>query len=1225
MTERLIEIFSHESSSIPPADTEAPFIELLSPADATTGNARDTTISLRITDTAYDVNSGVDMTKTRIKLRVGFGSYETVYDGSAGGFQSGFSGSVTDVFADGLSYDIEFTRDSYFTGSATVQMQVHVQDLQTVTINTADYGYSFGIAPQESAAPYLLNQEPAPGSVGSNPASPITFSIIDDLLDPDSGVDIDTLQVSIQQGPGADIQAIIVDGVVQAGFSAAFTPVGVNYDVIISATDGFSQAENITLFVSVADTTPNANTLNTSYGYLTGVAVTELEPEDPGHMGPLEALTAAIGDELNELAGGLDTRLTQAWGPAEIVQSGAGLLNASSVDGGITVTFPSGTLSDEVLAGQTFKLLTNLAGLETRSCEILGVASPEQIVLTSPGLGDNFSAESWEIRDVADDSVAVESTIGFQSSGQLIIDGTIYSYTGKTSTTFERLTYVEDGEVISGARVLYQAETLVTDYSLTYSALDLWRNSFFPRTAEGEDLSIIGDMLGVPRDSAWSDEVFRAILMATSYITAGVKPAIDQILQVLFGVGNYDMLTQHTGYSPARPAEVFFRAARDIEDQFIGKTFLEDGEYAALNADLTTIDVSADLVHSEFNPITHVTLASDPFPQGRVVAGGDAVDLTVDLDNILWGDSLIASAPSSFSAVLIGDKFRITDGARAGEEFCVRWKSSSSSIVLAPIAGQAHDFGYLSEPDGSIYALGASWLITRPASICAVHLPSAETELSDPNDFTSAVRPAWIFNGTATEGVVAASNLTAMSFDLTSTSTAYYTHPARLQAGSDFEFHVRLRIRDTADLDSLVGDRFQLGVWDGTKKYTFGFKDTGSGTYSINLYTAGGAAASGTGYISHPGIENQFQLITIRRRVEQSLDSYTQQTIEILVDGVLTIRTEAYTSLASHDGLTDMPSIWFGKRSAVAGPIVDVSSIGWHITTPTDFYSAALAVTLGSGGAPQEVLDPASSGILSSATGVRLLGYSAAAPTYGYGEGNFELESSYSDDRIKVMGTLHSGAETYRLVPDVIVFTEENLPLRYPRDRGASIRIESGPNIGTYPIVEFLDAALTAIEEDPAQAVKTTGLTQNMDIGVSAVRVDLGSLPYFTSDQAVQWRLIPGFAIGTNQLCRIPRTGSYASGTVTLSTAPKFVYSAGVFEPTFRVGYNTVASAILLQNASRVRQTGVGPITYDNYPFYLYDSFGPAGRTLVQRLLPAGVRADFDRLVRDDTGLHIAE
>lgn len=113
-------------------DETDPFLSDLDPADGATGVLVTANILLTINDTF----PGVDLVSVIIQIDTGSG-YETVYDGDSGGFQTGYSGTVT---PNGLAYDFEIDPDDDLPFDASITVRVLADDYDA---NGIDETYDF--------------------------------------------------------------------------------------------------------------------------------------------------------------------------------------------------------------------------------------------------------------------------------------------------------------------------------------------------------------------------------------------------------------------------------------------------------------------------------------------------------------------------------------------------------------------------------------------------------------------------------------------------------------------------------------------------------------------------------------------------------------------------------------------------------------------------------------------------------------------------------------------------------------------------------------------------------------------------------------------------------------------------------------------------------------------------------------------------------------------------
>jgi hypothetical protein len=112
----------------PSTDEAPPYVENQNPAEGEIDVLRNTAIEFRITDDYMEVNSGVDLENTIIRIRQDGGAWVVAYDGGLGGFQLGFSGEVVDPSDDGLSYDFVILPDDLLQRNVVVEVEVTTQD-----------------------------------------------------------------------------------------------------------------------------------------------------------------------------------------------------------------------------------------------------------------------------------------------------------------------------------------------------------------------------------------------------------------------------------------------------------------------------------------------------------------------------------------------------------------------------------------------------------------------------------------------------------------------------------------------------------------------------------------------------------------------------------------------------------------------------------------------------------------------------------------------------------------------------------------------------------------------------------------------------------------------------------------------------------------------------------------------------------------------------------------
>ena len=174
-------------------------------------------------------------------------------------------------------------------------------------------------------------------------------------------------------------------------------------------------------------------------------------------------------------------------------------------------------------------------------------------------------------------SFPVESTLDWEPTGKLAIDGIVYSYASKTLTSFQGITHLANQVVIPGAFKAHRAESGVLDLNRIRSAIELARRAMLVDYAEGEDLSAIGRRNGVLRlPFLGGDDRFRPIVKYLGYNPRGTLYGLELALTGLVGAGNFEIYEDLV----RNPCKVFIRlnGAAATTDSAQGKTFLTGSE-----------------------------------------------------------------------------------------------------------------------------------------------------------------------------------------------------------------------------------------------------------------------------------------------------------------------------------------------------------------------------------------------------------------------------------------------------------------------------------------------------------------------------------------------------------------------------------------------------------------------------------------------------------------------
>lgn len=511
-------------------------------------------------------------------------------------------------------------------------------------------------------------------------------------------------------------------------------------------------------------------------------------------LGPLEALTAAIGDELTDMFGFASTRLTSTVYAERQIQSA---INSADYDGSTSFSLASGTLLATVGAGHRVRILSgSLIGAEaliqTRDDDQhITLASPLPNAVALTGI-------SWEIVIDANETIPVENATEFPPAGQVVIDGVLYSYASRTPTTIDGLTRDDGtGLIVSGVQKQHDPLSIVSDYSRVTSAIDQYRRSYLLDYASGQDLDVIGRNLGVERPPELSDdETYRALIKALAYAPRGTIYAMEQVLDALLGETQVASGSQNASsvgdvvglVSGAFPADIVGKRFRIRSGYLEGRTIriaervdsthirlnmaleedvaLEDWEITSPNWDLFE-DLTGKLRHGCRVYVRKTTEQDTQFVGKTFLDGEDLVPLATsgtidytgrdhlrvagvrladeggewtvasgggtDLNTASSVDGKVVSCPDFSDHILPGDTFVITSGGLVGRRAGIVSRDSGTQITLGLVEVANNASNNAIGTIGIAFA-GAAWKVVRHKTLCAQYKPSAEVRSEYPED-----------------------------------------------------------------------------------------------------------------------------------------------------------------------------------------------------------------------------------------------------------------------------------------------------------------------------------------------------------------------------------------------------------------------------------------------------------------------------------------------------------
>jgi len=296
-------------------------------------------------------------------------------------------------------------------------------------------------------------------------------------------------------------------------------------------------------------------------------------------VGLLEAVTEVVSEEDTDLGGFYQTRLTSA------LETGTELTAVYTWNGTLVITTAD---TSEVVVGDWIRLDKDGQYFEIDSIianTSVTVLNPESLVVPS---GTTSSSKAIT-------SFPVETTHGWADSGKIGVGGVVYSYSTKTDTTFDGVTYNQNLVVIPGAGKQHRQDTPVVDLNKDRTALELVRRGLLVDYAEADELNALGRNLGVLRlPFIESDDSFREIIKALAYNPKGTLYGLQLALDGLVGEGNYTIYEDLANY----PNTVFINltGAALTEDTSEGKAFLtaKEDRPAASDTSVTITQAVAD-------------------------------------------------------------------------------------------------------------------------------------------------------------------------------------------------------------------------------------------------------------------------------------------------------------------------------------------------------------------------------------------------------------------------------------------------------------------------------------------------------------------------------------------------------------------------------------------------------------------------------------------------------
>lgn len=396
-----------------------------------------------------------------------------------------------------------------------------------------------------------------------------------------------------------------------------------------------------------------------------------------------------------------------------------------------------------------------------------------------------------------DVTLSVESTDRWPDSGSFIVEGHTGLYSGKTATTLFGVT-AADGTVWD-TRVRPNAP--IMDTSRKFSTMDDLRASFITSEARGRELDILARNNGLERPRGLADDLFSRLLQVLIYLEAQTEYACEQVLDILYGPGNYELYEKvETDIHKVFVRIPFLASAGDT---FQGKTYLNGGEVATAAANTVTV---------EFPVITPygVYSAADPFREGTNYANASvgcttAPGLPTTLSSA--GSWLPSDAGKGLSVVLDGvQQWWSIESVGSANDLTLFWRDTVAGQVdsggaadIVRLDGEqfapwvvGHDFVITSGPNTGTYSI-VEYITPSLVRISAVALvPDASFTWTLRPNFAASTGTALVPRATAVGNVITLPQTppSAVLVDYTSVLSAQLVADAGINGEAQYPFYL---------------------------------------------------------------------------------------------------------------------------------------------------------------------------------------------------------------------------------------------------------------------------------------------------------------------------------------------------------------------------------------------------------------------------------------------------
>jgi hypothetical protein len=814
--------------------------------------------------------------------------------------------------------------------------------------------------------------------------------------------------------------------------------------------------------------------------------------------------------------------------------------------------------------------------------------------------------------------------------------------TGFTNAVFNTLT--GGANTVPYVIALSAVRDEVAEWTHETSVVDQFQNSVFIGTASGSDLDVIGNNLGVPRPESLSDAEYRTVIRLIGGSRRGVYTLIHALMNELVGTGNWDSLI--AGNTPAtEEATVYLARTDDTDEQSVGKAFIEAGRNRRANSTTTwgsmwTAGYPPSIPEEESRPFVYDTVFENE-PVGDVFTAWDGVtfitgNLTIGADGT--GTCAYNGSPT-FTVNAIGCKLCVLSGPLFGQTTTVTSQPGGGIFSVGPVNG----YEWPTLPN-SVTLNDIQFAIIRTNGIDIFRgLPDTYTGRAILGD-TIATTPWTLDIGSSsvqTGDITHSTILRGVTLAPDAGDAFFYSRLIRAARESTVEYSINVQPAAFSILSGAsTGRQCLITLEDGLAGINVGAIGLTGSTWQFGFVNGSGALLAGSPV--SPTFTQTFpsqEWVRIRivkpsaRREYTSAGTRPSETVELWINGVL-IGSLPYSTFVSGTP-SSTARLTFGCHDTTGGYSWRFQRTDFNVRNPQSIqnWTSYNGVATASGQLVDSTNNPF---IVVQDTGrqVSIYGVNGRNAGGGTAVGRWEIATPASTSTVTLRGVERWSGQTYGdTAPTRFIVNDGTSPFGYPHALGHTLQILNGPNAGTYTIARILRTDTfenLATIGGTSQTATVNGHPANILAEEFSNVIEVSSaFPDPDDDTAVRFRINPVFPTTSTNAVTFEIHSAVQQNV--LPTVPPHLITTRRPGPTGIPGM--AANTLLRVDNARVLSAQVQPIAYRNslvspgvydaYPFYLWDRWGPAARSLLELCRAAGYHIDMDRLFRDASGLHV--